>query len=121
MEPMLVGEFEEENEDIDQLGSRSEVDDEPEVESSASVKKGSKEDGKRIPGQTLLATARLENILQADGAQPCNSKGANANMQLSCQVLPATWPCPKRLLIFFLSQLYVPQCLSAVELTRMEN
>jgi hypothetical protein len=55
-----------EEEDIDQLDSDSEVDDDPDA---SSAKKGSsKKDGKRIAGQTLLPAARLESIIQADGA-----------------------------------------------------
>lgn len=56
-----------EEEDVDQLDSDSEVDDDPD---SLSAKKGSsKKDGKRIPGQTLLPGARLETIIQADGTR----------------------------------------------------
>jgi DNA polymerase epsilon subunit 4 len=68
MEPMQVDDFEEENEDIDQLDSDSEVEveDDPET-TSASVKKGWKKDGKRTPGQTVIPVNRLDNILHADG------------------------------------------------------
>jgi len=82
MEPMQVDDFEEENEDIDQLDSDSEVDEDPEA-SSASVKKGSRKDGKRIPGQTLLAMNRLENIMQADGVTGNLSMSKEASYVLS--------------------------------------
>lgn len=67
MEPMQVDDFEEENEDIDQLDSDSEVEDDPET-ASINMKKGWRKEGKRIPGQTLLNMNRLESIIKADGA-----------------------------------------------------
>lgn len=56
-----------EDEDVDQLDSDSDVEEDPDA-SSASVRKGSRREGKRTPGQTLMPTARLESILHADGA-----------------------------------------------------
>jgi hypothetical protein len=55
-----------EEEDVDQLDSDSEADDD--LDASSAKKGSSKKEGKRIPGQTLLPATRLESIIQADGA-----------------------------------------------------
>ena len=59
---------EDEDENIDQLDSDSEPEDDRNASPTGAKKGSSRGEGKRKAGQTLLPVARLENIVQADGA-----------------------------------------------------
>lgn len=59
---------EEEDENIDQLDSDSEPEEDPSASPTSGKKAPSRGEGKRKAGQTLLPVARLESIVQADGA-----------------------------------------------------